>query len=326
MKLFVVVVIYKMRPSESPTLQTLMKSIDRLLWLGERVSVLIWDNTPNGQDPGRLDPGVRYVSAPENPGLAKAYNHASEIAEAEGFEWLLTLDQDTRLPDDFVEKILEAVRGVQSEGKVAAIVPQVIGDNRPLSPFRFAGGALPRLLPPGYAGMTESATYAVNSAATIRIASLRQVGGYNPLFPLDISDIDLFHRIHRAGMWVLVAGDVVVSHEFSLFKKQGRMSVARYRSQLRDECAFWDMHMTWLARVERMCRLAGRVCKDSLRPGNAAFQRITIGEIVRRLVTRRSKRIVEWNEWAFARQSFADHGIARTVSFAASIRTESISD
>jgi hypothetical protein len=79
------------------------------------------------------------------------------------------------------------------------------------------------------------------------------------------------------------------------------MSMERYRALLLDECAFWDMHMGALARLERLVRLGGRICKDLAKPGGKAFCRLTAAELARRLTTFRSRRIAEWKQWAAAR-------------------------
>jgi GT2 family glycosyltransferase len=303
-KLYVVVVLYKMLPADSPTLQTLINSSQQTPDL--QIDLLIWDNTPRGQSPGNLPGRACYIAAPHNPGLATAYNFALDAALAAGREWILTLDQDTALPLDFLTKILHLIRGEASSKSIAAIVPGIIGDGRQLSPFHLLGGALPRHLPPGFRGLTEDKVYALNSAATLRVSALKEIGGYNPLFPLDISDLDVFHRLQLRGKRVFVAGDIVVSHDFSLLKKHARMSIERYRSQLLDECAFWDLNMSPLARCERLVRLVGRWCKDVFSSKSLEFRRITAGEIKRRVITPRGERIKQWRVWAEARQAAAE--------------------
>jgi len=215
---------------------------------------------------------------------------------------MLTLDQDTVLPENFLQRIAKIAEDVKYDLDVAAILPRVIAGKKRLSPFCFAMGALPQAVPVDFMGVRHGATYAVNSAATLRIASLKLLDGYNSLFPLDISDMDLFHRVFLSGMSVYIAGDLVVLHDFSLLDKGGRMSLERYRNLLRDECAFWDINMSVFGRAERMMRLAGRICKDIFRPGSSEFRRITRKEIYRRLVTRRSTRIKQWSDWANSRR------------------------
>lgn len=319
MKLLAVIVIFKMQPSESPTFQSLILSRNLSNRTPAEMSILVWDNTPNGQNPGDLPSDIRYVSAPHNPGLSPAYNHAMRVAQDEGFEWLVTLDQDTILPENFLARIADIAEQLKDDKTVAAILPQIVGSKKRISPFRFVLKALPLAIPHGFVGVPAGPIYGVNSAATLRVESLQRIDGYNPFFPLDISDLDLFHRLSLAGMSVYVAGDVIVPHDFSLLNKRGRMSLQRYRNLLRDECAFWDTSMSGLGRTERMIRLAGRVCKDLLRPGTLEFQRITCGEIFRRLATRRARRIEEWRDWAGTRLDSATHNSA-TLSLPVELR------
>lgn len=300
-RIFAVIVIYKLRPFESSTLQTLLNAARQTSLVGLELGILVWDNTPGGQYPGEIPPGVQYESRPENPGLACAYNQALEIANAEGYDWLLTLDQDSVLPLNFLVRIAELARKFRSTPTVAAIVPQVKGDGRNLSPFYFAGGIVPRWFPFGFTGIPQRATYALNSAATLRVAAVREIGGYDPMYPLDVSDINLFHRLHRSGKGIFVAGDLLISHDFSLLKKHRRMSIERYHALLLDECAFWDLNMGPLARLERMIRLAGRTCRDLATPEERAFRNLTLVELKRRLLTPRAQRIVAWKDWATAR-------------------------
>jgi GT2 family glycosyltransferase len=301
--LLAVVVIYKLPPRESTSFRTLLEAANQISSTTCELGILIWDNTPSGQIFDKLPERVRYEAAPDNPGLAQAYNRALEIAISEGYDWLLTLDQDTILPSDFLVRIEKLANSFESSPTVAAIVPRVMGDGRNLSPFKFIWGILPRWFASGFIGVSKDPTYAINSASTFRVAALKQIGGYDPVFPLDLSDINLFHQLHLLGKEVFVAGDILVHHELALLRKHQRMSIERYSSGLLDECAFWDLNMGRLARLERMVRLAGRVCRDFLKPGEPAFRRVTLRELKRRLVVPRALRIAEWSKWAEARSA-----------------------
>ena len=291
--IFAVVVLYKVRPEDSATLQTLAAAAQAA---GEavRLRTLICDNTPGGQQVGTFPDGVRYLAAPHNPGLSEAYNTAIAAASAEGYEWLLTLDQDTHLPTNFLTVLARLIPRFAAESRVAAIVPYIVDGDRPISPLRFVGGFLPRMLPAGFTGVTRPFTSPINSASLLRVAALQEVGGYDKRFPLNNSDTDLFHRLGKAGKRVAVAGDLTVKHELAILKRQERMTVERYRQLLADERAFWDLEMSFLARVERWMRLVGRVGKDARHRGNGAFQKVTLAEILHRMVTRRKTRIAAW--------------------------------
>jgi GT2 family glycosyltransferase len=292
-----VIVLYKLKASDSPSLRTLLAAAAEVSSSDIKLQVLIQDNTPGGQNIGAVPSTIRYETAPENPGLADAYNRALQFAQANNYQWLLTLDQDTTLPRDYLVHMVEHLKGLDSDARICAIVPQMVDKGRNLSPFRFAAGFMPRWFAFGFVGTPSRATYALNSAAVLRVASLAAIGGYDYRFPLDVSDINLFHRLHAAGKRVFVAGDILVSHSFSLLNKDKRMSMDRYPKMLRDECAFWDLYMGPLARAERFVRLVGRVGKDYFLTDDPAFWRATLLELKRRLMTRRTRRIAEWTKW-----------------------------
>ena len=236
-RLLAVIVIYRTQPLDSSTLQTLLASVENISTDQLDLKILVWDNTPGGQDIGELPSGILYESAPHNPGLAQAHNQALEQAEAEGYEWLLTLDQDSFLPVDFLTKIADSARKLSPDKTIGAIVPQVISDGRIISPFRFVFG-VPRWFGSGFRGFSKRTVYAANSGATLRVRALREIGGYDPMFPLDLSDTNLFHRLHNSHKKVFIAGDISVHHDFALLNKQARMTIERYKEYLLDDCAF----------------------------------------------------------------------------------------
>jgi GT2 family glycosyltransferase len=286
-----IIVLYKQLPTESPTVRTLLEAARIASSHCLRLSVLIADNTPGGQDVGILPDGVRYYAEPQNPGLAKPYNHALAVAEQEGFTWLLTLDQDTHLPANFLTAMSAHARQYESEDLVAGIVPRIADHGRLISPFRFVGGFIPVILNPTAKGISKRSTSALNSTSFLRVRALRQIGGYDIKFPLHNSDTNLFHRLDLAGKRLVVASDILVSHELAILNREDRMSPERYQQLLSDECYFWDLHMGILGRGERLIRLIGRACKGYLKNEDAAFQMITLREVKRRLFVRRTDRI-----------------------------------
>ena len=274
-----------------------------------RLKIVVWDNTPNGRTVEQLPEGVMYVAAPENPGLAMAYNYVLTLAEAEGYEWLLTLDQDSVLPENFLRKIAERIRESGPVSRVGAIVPQVIAGRRMISPFSFLLKAYPRFFPPGFTGSPEKPVYAANSGSVVRVKAAREIGGYDPLFPLDLSDTSLFHRLHASGKRVFIAGDLQMQHDFALHNKQLRMSIQRYDASLRDDCAFWDMYMGPLARFERIIRFTVRALRELVTPKAEDFRRRTVFELRRRLFITRKARLEEWRAWATERRNKSLAGV-----------------
>jgi GT2 family glycosyltransferase len=286
-----IVVVYRQRPGESTSLTTLEETLRRATTPSLRVSILVADNTPGGQRPGSLSDGIEYRPYPENPGLAVPYNEALATARDQGFDWLLTLDQDTQLPPDFLDSMVSCATLYAQDTCVAAVVPRIVDVGRPISPFRFVGGFLPMVLTDPIAGLAPLHASALNSASLLRVASLEAIGGYDLSFPLHNSDTRLYQRLDKAGYRLAVADGVIVPHELSILRREERISPERYRYMLSDERDFWDRHMGVLGRLERMIRLMGRAIRGHLHKENAAFQRITVKELQYRLLHSRGARM-----------------------------------
>ncbi len=289
--IFTVVVLYKMRAEESATLKSLQAAVEATRREELRLAIFVADNTPGGQEPGELPAGARYERFPENPGLARPYNLALARAEAAGFDWLLTLDQDTRLPANYLAEFAGYARRWADESSIAAIVPRIEDDGVAISPLRFVGGFMPRVAGPNDDGILGGHASALNSASLLRVAALRRVAGYDERFPLNNSDTAMFHRLDLAGYRTLLAGAVVVRHELAIMRRERRMTLERYERLLEDERDFWDLHMGMLGRTERLLRLCGRVVKGFANGEEAEFRRLTMAEIWRRVSSRRATRI-----------------------------------
>lgn len=293
-RLLAVIVIYKASLRESSTLRSLLDAAGQASSEELDLQILIWDNTPGGQNPGEIPNGVRYEAAPENPGLARAYNRALEIAHTEGYDWLLTLDQDSVLPPEFLVRISQIARDVRNTPSIAAIVPKITGNGRTLSPFWFTWAGIASRFKTSFTGVPSQSILAFNSASTIRVTALHQIGGYNPLFWLDSSDHYMFRQLHRHGKRVFVAGDIEVSHQFSMMNLQARATPERYRNILLAESAFWDMEMGGAAGLERTARLMVRVYQHLRRKDSPELRAITYEFLLKRLFWTRRSRLRAW--------------------------------
>jgi GT2 family glycosyltransferase len=291
--LLAVVVLYKLDPADSVSLQSLLRS--RAAAIEEDassidLSILLVDNTPGRSERPSVQEDVLYLASPANQGLASAYNRSIEVAQKLGSTWLITLDQDTKLPEDFLLKLIAAGKQVEANPTIAAIVPQLNSGAVNLSPNCFRLGALATWFPKGYTGVPEQAVFAFNSAAMVRVDALEQIGGYDPLFWLDNSDARMFRSLHLMGKSVYVAGDIQVEHEFSMKAMQERVSPWRYRHSLLAESAFWDSDMSWLAGLERTLRLALRYVKHLRRGDSSELRSLTLRFLGLRLFRSRAHR------------------------------------
>jgi GT2 family glycosyltransferase len=283
-----VVVLYKTAIEDSVTVQSLMAARAET---SLPVHVLIVDNSAvEGAAEAVVAQGVTYLPALGNLGLSNAYNRALEFAERAGFDWLITLDQDTALPSIFLRELEGVLAEVGPRLEIGAIVPQIVAGGQLVSPYDFEWGARARYLPRGYVGVPDTRVFAFNSAAIVRVEAVRQVGGYSPYYWLDCSDAYLFDALWRYGKRVYVAGNLCVGHDFSMLDMAKSVSPWRYRHIQWAEAAFWDSRMNWLAGVQRTVALARRLAKHVSKRETGELQEITVRSLRDRLLQSKTYR------------------------------------
>ena len=104
-RLLAVIVLYGTPANRSASYQSLLHAMERAPNSAIDLRILLYDNTPEAEPPAVLPGGVSYIAAKENRGLSSAYNYALDQALERGDEWLMTLDQDTSLPEDLLLQI-----------------------------------------------------------------------------------------------------------------------------------------------------------------------------------------------------------------------------
>jgi len=291
-----VIVLYEMKPIESAAFRTLRAAVSGLQDGQADIKILLYDNTPGGQDACVLPSEVQYKADVENSGLAKAYNCALGIAHEEGFDWLLTLDQDTSLPIDFLCKLCHAIAFVAPMNTVAAIVP--ICGGRAGSPWVIRKyGMRPKRFSNGFIGIPLEKVCAINSASTIRVSALKAIGGYDPRFYIWSSDIVMYHRLHSSHFSIFVAGNIRVEQESSVVDLKHRSTPGRYEDMLRSEEAFCDEYMGRLGHIVLLLNLIYRIgYRLWTTGGGLAYFTIAFRFLCRSLFYSRKHRMESWKQ------------------------------
>jgi glycosyltransferase involved in cell wall biosynthesis len=291
-RVLAVVVLYKIQPNESVAFKTLQDAILTLSPEGTDIQVLLYDNSPRERNPATFEKGVQYVVAQKNGGLAAAYNYALEIAREEDITWLLTLDQDTALPLDFLSRLKRYALANVSRLDVAAIVPRLEDGTRSLSPVIRRPWGISHLNR-DLVGIAPYKVGAVNSGSLFRVSALRQIGGFSRYFWLDQLDADVFRKIHLHGKYVYIAGDIHLKHELSILHEES-ISPERFRNYLLAESAYLDLYGTLMERTMLSVRLLGRLVKQRMRKAPQDVRQLTKYALQRRVFLSRKRRIGEW--------------------------------
>lgn len=292
-RIFAVIVLYKQRPSASVTVASLARSLEAAR---AECAVLVYDNSADTEAARDAMPaGFHYQAAAVNRGLLGAYEAALDRARAEGYDWLLTLDQDTALPADFFSAIRPGLRAAKEDPRIAVIVPHLAEGERLLSPA-YVGLSRTAPMPSSFSGVPAREARAFNSAALLRIEALDAIGGFDPCFWLDHLDSWLHHQLHVHGWRMYVLDSVHLEHHFSLLNYRDRVSLAHLQNFLAAESAYFDRYCSSLAGAAHTVQLAGRLVKQTLRRETREVRRATWSALWRRLTVAKRRRLALWRK------------------------------
>lgn len=238
MKLTVIVVLYNLKVEKSKTVQTLMKSSLFQSKYRNDVQFIIYDNSLERQNLDRKitnDVNISYKHDKRNLGIATAYNYAWEQAKKHS-EWLLLLDHDTEITEEFATKLMT----LNGDWKgIGAIVPKIEFNGTHISPV-FSKSLRPLKTEPPSIGIQEEPVMAINSGSLINMDFLNQIGGFNVQFPLDYLDHWIFYELYRKG-WKVYIQDITLNHDLSVMDYNS-ISLNRYKSILDSEVLFYSTY------------------------------------------------------------------------------------
>jgi GT2 family glycosyltransferase len=300
MQILAVVVLYKQVLEDAQTIRGLTECMERHPELRPLIGLLIWDNSPAPLVRRELPFPFEYKHCPQNVGVSGAYNGALEIAERFSCPWMLLLDQDTTIPDDYLNRLLFYSHQLESNLEIAAIAPFLLSGNKTITPgiIRFYGITL---MSRPFSGVYSKEVYAGNSGTLMRVAALREIGGYDERFWLDYSDIVAFHHLYRQGKRLYVAGDLQLQHVIASFDYDGRMSPERYRNFMIAEEAYCDLYRPGWQNAIQTLRLFARSLKQYLRFKNKKFSRISWTFFWRRVLFTKTRRLIHWQQQSIER-------------------------
>nr|WP_295972277.1 glycosyltransferase [uncultured Bacillus sp.] len=276
MNITMVMVLYKQKPEESVTFQTLKQTLFNKGQSCSEIALVLYDNSPEKQLFSPLDyEGIHisYFHDARNLGIAEAYNFALSAAVENGSKWLLLLDHDTELTDAYIDHVLHLP---EIPDDVAAVVPKINCENTMISPvyshtLRPLTEMRPRL------GLQEKPVMAINSGSLIKVSFLNELGSFNTEFSLDYLDHWLFFEIYRKGFKVLLL-DITLEHELSVMDYE-RVSLDRYKNILDSEINFYKNYKKDLFSSYRT-QLAKRFLKQILTVSNKKIAMHTLKKLV----------------------------------------------
>jgi rhamnosyltransferase len=149
-------------------------------------------------------------SLPENRGIASALNIGVGMALKGGFEWVLTLDQDSVASPGMVGRLLSTYREVKE--RVPGVVSPVHIDQRTGKKYKYVtfGRILFRRLTPR--DKPVSCSFCITSGSLIHRRVFETVGFFREDYFLYAVDNEFCRRVTQSGFHIYVSPHAVLRH------------------------------------------------------------------------------------------------------------------
>ena len=187
MKLAAVVVFYN--PSNKN-----IKNIDNYLDVIDKLYVV--DNTEDDEIRIKNSTKIEYIKLGDNKGIAYALNAGAKKAIEDKYEYLLTLDQDSKMTKEIIEKMLEFLKNTK-EKNIGLISPYQDIDSKE------------DIINGDYEDMIEVMT----SGNIINLNVYKKIGGFKDWLFIDCVDTDYCMNLHKNGYKVLRLNNIIMKHE-----------------------------------------------------------------------------------------------------------------
>lgn len=236
--IFAVLVIFNCKIEEAKTFVSLLNNYAKNQESFKNFKLIIYDNSLFDQSiPLAIPFEYQYIHDRNNKGLAAAYNYALNQAIKSSYDWLLLLDQDSYLPEDFIENMSYDI-SIIKDSTVSAVVPKMRYKKVIFSPTKVFFGGIVRAIDMRHRGIcTFKNVFAIGSGCVIKVSFLQKIGGFNEVFWMDCLDRWLFLTINNMGGKVYVT-DSIIEHEVSVMNYDKFMNEKRYYNILKYETLF----------------------------------------------------------------------------------------
>lgn len=141
---------------------------------------------------------IVYITEHKNLGIAYALNRIMEVAHTDGFDWVITMDQDSIIPDGMADEYKKAIRDNENIGIVC---PQVIDSRRTYMEVKKEPSQ-------------ESVNFCITSASCTSIDVWEKIGKFDEWLFIDLVDNEFCKRLTLRGYKILRLNNLVLNQEF----------------------------------------------------------------------------------------------------------------
>lgn len=229
--ILITLVLYKQELEKCKTFSSFLNS-KKALSIPHQL--LVYNNSKEIPISSKKFPNYILYTASENEKLSTPYNYAWHLAVEKGYSWILLLDQDSKLNEDFFSNLSQCI--VNASTQTGAIIPTIFSNGKQISPVvlnEFSGpfGLQRPWTPTRQKLKSNEYLNGINSCSLLKTEAISSIGGFSADFPLDFLDYWYFYQLHKKD-WEIEVVIAPLDHNLSISSTYNGMGKERYNDYL----------------------------------------------------------------------------------------------
>lgn len=202
---------------------------------------------------------VEIINLKQNYGIATAQNKGFQAFQDDEYDWVLTLDQDTILPEDYVNRLISSVKE-KDAGIITGAYIDLKWEKTKIKDIRISRS--PRI---------QKIHEEISSGNLVFVNAWNKVNGFDDKLFIDYVDFDFDYKLIRAGYGIYRVNDVEFSHEIG----------SPIRKGLATKILFLNKHELFDHSAQRLFYInRNRLIVRKRYPEFGSFNRMIIREIL----------------------------------------------
>lgn len=202
-----------------------------------RLNIIIFDNSESdyGNRKYCKENKIKYYTLNKNIGLSRAYNYVLEKIRINNNDYLLILDDDTILNDEYIDEVLRKVH----ESKFDLLLPVVKSNERIISPSKIIFGCRVKQIKT-LDEINDNNITGINSGMVIR-TSVYNLIKYNDKMFLDYVDHEFMRKVRAKKLKINVLESVIYQNFFMDEKSNIKTAMKRFNIYKKDFKKYCDI-------------------------------------------------------------------------------------
>lgn len=160
-------------------------------------------NTTDLKNHYRDNKKIALIENEQNLGISRALNQMCQAAVGDGFDWILTLDQDSLPEPDLITNYLPYL----NEKDVAILTPKFMDDNEP------------QIISSNNEPETEIVHRCNTSASLVKLSVYAESDGFDEEMFIDCVDFDFCTAVEKLGYKILRVNKAILHHRLGVAKE-----------------------------------------------------------------------------------------------------------